>query len=410
MHKHNPLDVVKAIQSSKKNFGEFSALNPEERLGSITRIFNHLKLNHKEILEVESRITLTSQADLLAQEYTPFFVGFEGRLKLFLTELSNRSAAEPVGVVGWVLPRTQGVFAFLSQVARELLIGNTVVVKPSNQVGELWQALENALSQVAVEPAAKALSFLCGDREVIGSFLVRHPGLDALHFGGSVAAARAAVTSDSVLRLPVRVESSSINSALVLKECDVALAARLVATNLRHRLAQSNRSIAKIYVVDSVLEEFKGLLITELSRLNWPNEIGAGALANRFTRTVAQIEDEDGKNLLSGDLARVALVAEDFNDCSELQQEEWLMPILLLRSLKYPADVFKWINAQPFGRSVTVFCNDLDRVKKLSAKFDCGRVYANALESPWDFYPWQAMRKGSGWGHLGEFSSPKQIV
>ncbi len=394
------LDVVKAVQTSKKNFGVANEHLLDKRLLELTSIISHLKDNAKSLIELEALLFGTSTADLQSHEYEPFFKNTPVMLESFAAELKAQGGGDPAGVVMMILPRTQSFCAWMSTALRELLIGNVLIVKPSRHQRELWSAVRDIFASINGN-----VIFLLGDFESYGAFLTEHPGVDAIHIGASLETAQVVIGKSVLLKKLVRIESSAVNSALVLKESDVKAAAVAIAKNLRHRFGLSNRRLTKVFVVDSVLAEFKAELFLQLKQMDWSVAPRLGL--QDFKAVQDKLTAEKGKNLFIGSSVNAPWVLEDFSDCSELQQQELLLPILMIRPVKYPADAAKWSNAQPYGRAVSIFADDPERVRKLAAKFNCGLVLANACEPVWSPTAFSALRGASGWGHLSDFNNPK---
>ncbi|HKI73751.1 MAG TPA: bifunctional proline dehydrogenase/L-glutamate gamma-semialdehyde dehydrogenase PutA, partial [Pseudomonadales bacterium] len=96
---------------------------------------------------------------------------------------------EPRGVVACISPWNFLVAIFTGQMIAALASGNAVIAKPAEQTPLVAKYIEDLVLRAGIPE--NTLQVLPGDGETIGAALIRHPGIDAVVFTGSVETARA---------------------------------------------------------------------------------------------------------------------------------------------------------------------------------------------------------------------------
>ncbi len=83
-------------------------------------------------------------------------------------------------------------------------------------------------------------------------------------------------------------------------------------------------------------------------------------------------------------------VIYDLHNCSALQQDEILAPIVILNSVKYAHEAIKWANTTPYGLCASIWTQNFDMASKLAAKLDVGTTWIN------DWKPFEMTQANSG--------------
>lgn len=170
---------------------------------------------------------------------------------------------EPLGLVGIIATWNYPVQLLGVQLVQAVVAGNAVVVKPSERCPKtqgrlLEMAREAGLAEgvLRVRPAS---------REAGASMLEREP-LDHLVFTGSTEVGRVIAQTLGARLIPSTLELSGRDSAIVLDDADLALAARSIGAAVRLNAGQTCMAPRRVLVDAKVGDRFVALLRAEVSK------------------------------------------------------------------------------------------------------------------------------------------------
>ncbi|MGI4787759.1 MAG: aldehyde dehydrogenase family protein [Janthinobacterium lividum] len=180
------------------------------------------------------------------------------------------SRLEPRGVAAIITPFNFPIAIPLAQVVAALVVGNTVVWKPSHLIPESSQAIAAALEEtfdwakeklgVTVPPGT--FSMISGDIGP-GQALISHPAVKCLSFTGSKTVGDAVDATASGLGKRVMKEVGGINIFYVHKEADIERAAKNFVYGKTITGGQRCTSIQEVFCDESVYEAFVAAAIEE---------------------------------------------------------------------------------------------------------------------------------------------------
>ncbi|MEV2279117.1 aldehyde dehydrogenase family protein [Nocardiopsis sp. NPDC049922] len=166
--------------------------------------------------------------------------------------------AEPLGVVGVIVPWNFPMPVLSWGAAPALAAGNTVVVKPS----ELTPLTALRIAELALEAGLPEGVFqvLPGTGPVAGERLVRHPGVDKIVFTGSTAVGRRimAAAADDFTRVTLELGGKSAN--VVFADADLERAAAGAPGGAFDNAGQDCCARSRVLVQRSVFDRFLELL------------------------------------------------------------------------------------------------------------------------------------------------------
>lgn len=169
----------------------------------------------------------------------------------------------PLGRVGIIATWNYPVQLLGVQLVQALVAGNRVVVKPSERCPGVHGRLL-AIAQDAGLPEG-ALAVLEATRRAGAAMVEREP-LDHLVFTGSTAVGRTIAQTLGGRLVPSTLELSGQDSALVLADADVALAARAIAAAVRLNAGQTCMAPRRVLVEAGVAGAFMDRLDAHLAQ------------------------------------------------------------------------------------------------------------------------------------------------
>ena len=186
-------EVASAVATAREGFHTWRGRNAASRAQALIGAARWMRERRLELaaLEVRECAKPWAEADADVCEAIDFLEYYArqaieldaGRALLQVPGERNELRYVARGVVAVISPWNFPLAIPCGMAAAALATGNAVVLKPAEQAPACGQRLLEALRAGGVPPGA--LSLLAGEGEV-GAALVRHPGIDAIAFTGSL--------------------------------------------------------------------------------------------------------------------------------------------------------------------------------------------------------------------------------
>ncbi len=331
---------------------------------------------------------------------------------------------EPVGVVACITPFNFPLNLVAHKIAPALGAGNTVVLKPTPEAPMTAYMLAKLFIE-SPYATKDALSVVYGDAEV-GSTLVKSPIPRVISFTGSVPVGKI-ITSQAGIK-KVSLELGGNAATYIDSSADLALAAKRCAYGAFYNSGQVCISLQRIYVNESVYEDFAKLMAEETKVLKvgspYEEDTFMGPLIDeeskeRAKNWVASAKNEGARVVAGGDeVAGIfpPTVMADVTDEMKIICEEVFAPIVsLVRVPDYETAIEK-MNDSPYGLQFSIFTNDLQLTQRFIDDAECGGVVINDIPTlRFDVQPYGGA-KLSGVGREGpkfaleEFTEIKSVV
>lgn len=328
----------------------------------------------------------------------------------------------PVGVVGAITPFNYPLNLLCHKLGPAIAAGNAVVAKPSPKA-PLAAARLCELADRAGFPAGLFEIVHGGAEQAIA--LAQSP-IDLLSFTGGPEAGLALKRASGLIR--TLMELGGNDPLFVLPDADIASA---VATTVAQRFeiaGQSCAAIKKLYLHESVKQEFIDQLLPAVGDLcigdprDTATDMGPVIdlkAASEVERRIDQAISEGGQLLMGGkrDGALVAPTVIDQVPLScDLIARETFGPVISVRSFTKLGAAVDEVNNSPFGLQAGVFSNDHAAIRMLARNLQVGGLMVN--EGP-DFraehVPFGGIKR-SGIGREGvrisirEMSEPRVLI
>lgn len=310
-------DVTKAVSAAREGYAVWSALPPAEREACLLRAadivaregearFLDTLIDESGSVISKARGEIAYSIDLLRTA-----AGEVRRLygDTFPNDRPDRLSMvfrEPMGVVAVVSPYNAPLSLLTKMAAFPLAAGNSVVIKPSEETPLTALAFGRLLLDAGVPPAA--ISVLTGYGAECGAPLVEHSDVDCIALTGSTVTG-IAIGSQSMQRMRrCQLELGGKSALLVLRDADVARAAKIAAAGIFTHAGQVCMANSRIIVERPIYDAFLDALKTEAESLMLGDlrdeNTRYGPLINRaaMEKVLAHISDAvaTGARLLTG--------------------------------------------------------------------------------------------------------------
>lgn len=289
-----------------------------------------------------------------------------------------------VGVIGpWNFPL---VLSFIDAIPA-LLAGCAVLIKPSEVTPRFVEPLRRSIA--AIPELAAVLEVVAG-AGATGAALVRL--CDVICFTGSVHTGRLVAQSAAQRFIPAFLELGGKDPVIITESADLDRAAAAVLRASVQGTGQACQSLERIYVHESIHDEFVRKLV-ELARrveITFPDpargvlgpfifEDQAQIVAAQIADAVAggarvlcggQIEDHGGKWLRPTVLA-------DVTHQMKLMTDETFGPVMPVMKFRTVDDAVALANDGIYGLSAAVIAGTVEEAERIARRLDAGAVSIN---------------------------------
>jgi len=408
-----------AVTAARKALPGWKAMPVNQRRGLMLRLADLMDANAAQLerLAVAENATMLGKAMLFrmgATDSLRYYAGWADKIggdvvPTWPVPAFDYAQYEPYGVLAIILPWNVPMGSFGQIVAGALAAGNTVIVKPSElapftslRIGELALEAGFPAGVVNIVPAGPDGS----------EALVRHPGIDKIHFTGSGATARRIVASAGLR--PVGLELGGKSARILFGDADpekaVALAVASATSHAGQGCLLGTRLLVEANLYDEVVERARAEMDSRVVGDPYALESHVGPVISEGSRerilaAVARAE-QSGSKLVSGGRAidrpgyylQPALFA-DVDNASGLAQEEIFGPVLGITRFVDEADAIRIANDSAFGLGAYLHTDDLRRAHRVASALEVGNIWVNGFHAPASM-PFGGAKE-SGFGRVG---------
>ncbi|MGZ8994492.1 MAG: aldehyde dehydrogenase family protein, partial [Burkholderiaceae bacterium] len=313
---------------------------------------------------------------------------------------------EPIGVIAnisaWNYPYFVGGNVFVPA----LLAGNAVLYKPSEFAALTGLEIGKMLHQSGVPKEVFAV--LIGDGAA-GAELIRQP-IDGVFFTGSYATGKGIAYELGPRMLKLQLELGGKDPIYVREDVDVAAAAASLADGAMYNTGQSCCSVERIYVHQSIYDEFVAAFVKEVAGFKRGDPAADDTYIGPLTRApqievlerqLADAVAKGAKVVLGGSRIEAAgnwfspTVLTNTNHSMEVMREESFGPIIGLQQVADDEEAVRLMNDTDYGLTAGVYTKDEQRARSILSQLRAGSVYWNCCDRVSPRLPW------SGVGHSG---------
>ncbi|BAZ04047.1 aldehyde dehydrogenase family protein [Calothrix sp. NIES-3974] len=314
--------------------------------------------------------------------------------------------ATPYQLVGIISPYTFPLLLATIEAIPALIAGCAVVVKPSELTPRFIAPLTNALNNVPI--LRDVLTFVEGDGKTGAALL---ESIDLVCFTGSLDVGRVVAEIAAAQFIPAYLELGGKNPAIVLESADIDLATSAILTGACFNAGQSCDAISRIYVAETIFDEFYHQLVAKANQLQFTNlDLETGHLgpiinykqAQIITKQLEQAQSQGamihcGAELkkLDGGLWCPPTVITQVNPTMDILTTETLAPIMPVIAIANPEAAINFANDSVYGRVASIFADTETTAMELAPKLEFGTILINDVlttqhiftgeRQPWKF-------------------------
>ena len=431
-------DIDKAVSAAKTAYKDWHIMSAGDRRDLMRELATKSRENSKKLAKTismemgkplpEALDEIDTIADFL-EYYGELSRDEVGRI-VAPVEMKTMSLVryESVGVVGCIIPWNYPLALMGWKLAPALAAGNTVVMKPS-EITPLsilhWCRIIDSVLPPGV------INVVTGYGQSAGEPIVRHPDVPVVTFTGSVATGKkiASLVADNLKK--VSLELGGKDPMIICDDADIEIAAQGASWGGFVNAGQVCTSIERVYVFESVIDQFTEAIIEEAKKVVLGNpmdpntDIGPMASKVQQEKAIQKVEQavSDGARLLAG-----GNVPKDFENGyfyqptvldkikpnMEIVTEETFSPVLPIQKVSSIEEAIQQSNDSIYGLGCSIFTNDIDRALTAADDIKSGTVCINSplmenIAAPFGGMKQSGIGREHGKEALDEFREAKHI-
>ena len=417
-------DAKRAVESAAEAFVEWSKAPPAQRQAVFLKAADILESRRDEVVSWLARETgCTFGFGMFQMGFVPgLFRQAAGSAYAAMGQIlpSDTGAfamgiRRPAGVVGAIAPWNAALILSARAIAAPLVLGNTVVLKPSElspySGGLLWGEI---FTEAGLPPGVlNIVTHASGEAGPIGDELVESPHVRRLNFTGSTETGRKLAEAAGRNLKRIVLELGGYNPLIILADADLDYAVNASAFGAFLHQGQICMSARRIIVERPIAERFIDRLSAKTAGLKAgdPREhdtiigplISEGALEmvkGRVADAVAK-----GARVLAGGEASgpcfQATLLTNVPEDSEFARLETFGPVAAVEIVEDADEAVTRANATSYGLASGIITSDGDKGLQLAQRIQAGIVHVN--DQPVGDEPQMPFGgvKDSGWGRFG---------
>jgi vanillin dehydrogenase len=393
-------DARRAIEAAHAAFGAWAALPFHERAHFLLKIadvwenrsqeFVHAAVNEgggwfgkgmfeagyvAEVFRSSAALCYQSIGEVLPSEHGKF----------------STATRWPLGVVSVISPWNMPGILTSRGFAAALAVGNTVVLKPSEDTpyaGGLYFA--EILSEAGI-PAGVFNVITCSRDGVgeVGDEMIENPLVKAVSFTGSTAVGRHIAAKAGAHLKKACVELGGKDSMIILEDADLEHAAQAANFGSFMHQGQVCMSTEKILVQESVYDDFMSRFLSRAARLKTghtqdkDNVIGPLVNTRQALRVKGLIDDAVAKGAkieLGGktwDNFVEPTVLSNVDSSMNIWHDETFGPVVIVCPFRSEEEAIALNNDTEYGLTAAVMTGDEARALRMAGSLETGMVHIN---------------------------------
>lgn len=317
---------------------------------------------------------------------------------------------QPIGVIGSIMPWNFPYWQALRFAAPSLMVGNTIVLKPSSATMQCGIEIEKAFDNVGLPDGV--FQTLVGDSSIAES-LIDSSDVNAVTFTGSVpVGAKVAQRATSQVKKTV-LELGGSDPFIVCEDADIDKASDGAVKGRFINCGQSCIASKRFIVVKKIANEFIEKFVQKVEGLDvgdpLADDTDVGPLVNAggLKKIDSQVKEsiKEGAEILTGGEQMEGrkgyfyrpTVLKNVTPKMHIAQEEVFGPVAPIIVATDEVEAMKFANDSEYGLGASMWTQDLGKAERLSNSIESGIVSVNNVVASDPRVPFGGVKK-SGFG------------
>ncbi|GAA3521801.1 succinic semialdehyde dehydrogenase [Aeromicrobium panaciterrae] len=304
---------------------------------------------------------------------------------------SSTEVRRPKGVVAIIAPWNFPFATGISDTIPALIAGNAVVLKPDNKTALSPLLGVRLLEEAGIPPGL--VQVICGEGPDVGEPMLANANY--VMFTGSTATGRVIGELAGKNLIGCCLELGGKNPMVVLEDADVDEAVHAALFGSFGNSGQICMHIERLYIHDSIYDEFRDKFVAETAALNvgaeysFAPDMGSLVSVDHKDRVVSHVEDAKAKGatVLTGGNARPDLgpaffeptILEGVTKDMLAGSTETFGPVVGLYRFTTEDEGIALANDTDYGLNASVWSKNLGHAGEVARRIDSGNVNINDI-------------------------------
>ncbi|MGK5093446.1 aldehyde dehydrogenase family protein [Deltaproteobacteria bacterium TL4] len=438
-------EMPRIFEEARKAQKIWAEMTFDQRKECLLKMRDYMMENTKAIAKVISKDNGKTLSDALNTEVIPSILACDWYAKKAKQHLKKKNIPAsnvlfankqsyllrmPLGVVGIISPWNYPFSIPFGEVMMGLMAGNAILLKT---------AVETAMVGAEIEKIIKAgclpkglFHYVQGRGSQVATAWFENK-IDKIFFTGSVGVGQILMKQAAENVTPLSLELGGKDAMIVLEDANLERAANGAVWGGFQNSGQTCAGVERVYVHESVAEEFLKLVKEKTESLRqgadsgrFDKDIGAMTTVSQLElvkRHVADALKQGAKiyaqSTVSPDekgLFHPATVLVDVTHDMDVMKEETFGPVIGVMTFKTDREAIALANDSDLGLTSSVWTTNNDRGRKMAKQLETGittlndHIYTHgSSELPW--VGWKKSGLGATHSHLGleEMTKPKVV-
>ncbi len=429
-----------AVESARKGFSEWSALNGMARSRILMKAVALLRERNDQLATIEvidtgkpwqeaSVVDVATGADSIE-----FFAGLAPSIEGNQQSLGGDfyyTRREPLGICAGIGAWNYPLQIACWKVAPALACGNSMIFKPSEETPLGALKLAEILFEAGVP--AGVFNVVQGDGSV-GAWLTHHADIAKISFTGEVGTGKKVMSAAATSLKEVTMELGGKSPLIIFDDADIESAVSAAMLGNFYTQGEVCTNGTRVFVHDAIYSAFVDRLLARTrdnivagDPLNPETNFGALISAKHRDQVINYIQKgiEDGATLLCGghrlkpDAAPDGYFVEPtiFTDCNDemrIVQEEIFGPVMAILRFSDEDEVIRRANNTDYGLAAGVFTQDINRAHRVIHQIQAGICWINSYgaspaEMPVGGYKLSGVGRENGVETLNHYTQLKAV-
>ncbi len=394
-----PKEITNAVDKARKALFSWKQLGVQGRVKHLRKVVSQLEKRADEFSKLISKEMgmPISQSKHDIHGAIEYFNWYLDNAKKYLSSevvyedesMIHKVLYEPYGVVAVITPWNFPASNFVWMVGQNLLVGNTVVFKASEEVPFCGKLIEEVFRDAEIPEGV--FSEVYGDGEV-GNLLVQQD-INLICFTGSTTVGQNLykIAADKFIKVLLELGGSA--PGIVFEDSDIDKVLETIYANRFDNCGQICDGLKRLIVHESKLRELVKKLTTKLGSVcvgdatDEKTDIGPLATEKQLDNLKEQMHDalEKGANVaFQGKIPNETrgffyppTILTKISFDMKVWTEEVFGPVLPIVTFKTEQEALKLANDTRYGLGGYVFTKNKERFEKVASQIESGMVQMN---------------------------------
>ena len=428
----NAKDVDAAAKAAHRALPVWSATPLEERISLMKRFLEIFRSQENELIDITvkelgSPYTFTKTAQVEYQyTRTQSYIDLASKVPLVEHMAASTVYREPVGVIGCITPWNYPLGQVIQKVIPALLMGNTVILKPSQHTPLSSYWLADAFEKANFPKGV--FNLVTGRGGEVGDAMATHPLINMISFTGSTSGG-INVGKNALTGLKhISLELGGKSPYIILKGNNHEEAIRLCFNSIFLNSGQTCTAFSRLLIPKSEQSVIEKKLI-EIAKEYTPGnpedpstKLGPLASLRQYEKVKSYIESgiQEGARLLCGTVPENSnngyYISPTIFTCvtSEMSiaKDEIFGPVLCVFPYETEEEAIRIANDTRYGLNAGVY-GEKEKAIAVAKKIEAGNIYINAsprdTSAPFGGYKQSGLGREGGIYGMIEFTQQKAL-